>query len=274
MGFCLIQSGSLHRCVIQPEVRNVKAREHAIRCGFPGDAEQDLLACEGFLPIGRPYSFGNQLRDREAFAATPDAGGGIEGHFFFGGLTASSVFRFKGGDDHPFVVLEFHFLKFPDPSFALAVTGFIFEQEDVVFGGQDTGTTIVIGVPRLVVDGQHRHGRNLRIGREIGEDVQHGAERDVAQIGRCTMIAHEAVGQQGEGVWVVAKKHAGSLHPDAAAAVRMVDEHEFTPVGIGFFQRGKFSRFGPENLGLLFLVLCFGFFAEGGGLHEKTRNQQ
>ena len=54
----------------------------------------------------------------------------------------------------------------------------------------------------------------------------------------------------------------------------MVDEHEFTPVGIGFFQRGKFSRFGPENLGLLFLVLCFWFCAEGGGLHEKTRNQQ
>ena len=252
----------------------MKAREHAIRCGLPGDAELDLLACEGFLPIGRPYSFGNQLRDREAFAAAPDAGGGIDGQFFFGGLTASTVFGFKGGDDHPFVVLEIHFLEFPDPSLALTVTGFIFEQEDVVFGGKDTSATIVVGVPRLVVDGQHWHSRNLRIGREIGEDVQHGAERDIPQIGRRTMIAHEAVGQQGEGVGVVAEKHAGSLHPDAAATVCVVDEDEFTPVGVGFVQRGKFSRFRSENVGLLFLVLCFWFCAEGGGLREKTRNQQ
>ena len=65
-------------------------------------------------------------------------------------------------------------------------------------------------------------------------DVHHGAEWDVTQIGRCAMIANNAIRQHGEWMRIIAEKHAGSLHTDAATTIRVIDEDEFTTVGVGF----------------------------------------
>ncbi len=243
--------GVLDRGVVQPDVRDVEAGENASqpipRCGLPSHPEQNGLPTEGFFPAGGPRAFGDQVRDYDALAAAPDAGSGVEGQIFLAGLAASACLRFAAGDDHPLVVLEFHFFELPDHSLVQAVAGLVFKEEDVVRGGCDTGATIMARVHVLVVDRQHRHGGNLRVGREEGPDVQHGAERDVAQIRRCAVIPDDAVGKHGEGVRIVSVKFTRPLHADAAAAVGMVHEHKFAPVGVRLFERGKLPRFGPEG---------------------------
>jgi hypothetical protein len=80
------------------------------------------------------------------FTSAPDAGGGIEGQLFFPGLAVSALLGRACGDDHAFVVLDLHFLELPDEPFALAVAGFVFEQEDVVLGGGDAGAAVVVRV--------------------------------------------------------------------------------------------------------------------------------
>ena len=69
------------------------------------------------------------------------------------------------------------------------------------------------------------------------------------------MITDHAIGQHGEGVRIVAEKHARSLHANAAAPVRMIHENKFTVVGVRLFQRRKLSRFGAEDLSSWFFVL-------------------
>ena len=162
-------------------------------------------------------------------------------------LPSPPCLRFAAGDDHPLVVLEVHFLQLPDLALAQAVAGLVFEQEDVVLGGCRAGAAVA-RVLLPVVDRQHRHGGDLGVRREKGPDVQHGAERDVPEIRRCAVIADDAVGEHGEGVRGVSEIRARPLHADAAAAVRMIHEHEFAPVGVRLFQRRKLPRFGPERL--------------------------
>jgi hypothetical protein len=48
-------------------------------------------------------------------------------------------------------------------------------------------------------------------------------------------------------VRIVAEKHAGSLHADAAAAVRVIHEDDFATVGEGFFKRRELAYFGAEG---------------------------
>jgi hypothetical protein len=239
--FGLVLGGTLHRGVVQPDVGDVKAGEDAVGRGFPGDAEQHGLASEGFFPFRRPGAFGDEFLDAEAFASAPDAGGGIEGQLFLG-LWRRRLASVRGGDDHAFVVFDLHFLELPDQPFALTVAGLVFEQEDVVLGGGDAGATVVVRVLLLAIDRQHRHGGSLRVRREESADMQHGAERDVPQVRRCAVITHDAVGQHGEGMRVVAEKHARSLHADAATAVRMIHEDEFATVGVRFFQWRELAR--------------------------------
>ena len=106
------------------------------------------------------------------------------------------------------MVFDLHFLEFPDESYALAVAGFVFEQEDVILGGEDASAAVVVGVRFFAIDGQDWHSGGLGVGREESVDVHHGAERDVAQIGGCAMIADDAIRQHGEGMRVVAEEHA------------------------------------------------------------------
>jgi hypothetical protein len=70
-------------------------------------------------------------------------------------------------------------LELPDLALALAVAGLVLKEQDVVLGGCCAGTTIVVPVFTLVVDWQHRHGGDLRVGREKGPDMHHSTERDV-----------------------------------------------------------------------------------------------
>ena len=78
--------------------------------------------------------------------------------------------------------------------------------------------------------------------------MHHSAERYVAQVRWCAVIADDAVGQHGEGMGIVSKKHPRSLHADAAAAVGMIHEHQFASIRERLFQRGKLPRLWPERL--------------------------
>ena len=228
--FGLVLGGALHRGVVEPDVGEVKAGEDAIGGGLPSDAELDRLVAEGFFAIGGPGAFGDEFLNAEAFTATPDASGGIEGQFFFGGFGVAAFLWLKGGDDHACVAFDLHFLELPDESFALAVAGFVFEEKHMILGGEDACTAIMIGVFFPAIDRQDRHSGGFRVGRKKGADVHYGAERDVPQIGRCAVITHDTIRQHGEWVRVIAEEHARSLQANAAAAVRMIHEDEFATI--------------------------------------------
>ena len=51
----------LHRVVVEPDVRDVKVREHTAGRGLPGDPEQDGLPAERFLSRCRPRAFVDQV---------------------------------------------------------------------------------------------------------------------------------------------------------------------------------------------------------------------
>jgi hypothetical protein len=78
--------------------------------------------------------------------------------------------------------------------------------------------------------------------------MQHGAERDVPQVRRCTVIVDDTIRKHGKRVRIVPEKHAGSLHSNAAPAVRMIHKHKFAPIGVRLFQRRKLSRLGTKGL--------------------------
>ena len=104
----------------------------------------------------------------------------------------------------------------------------------MVLGGKDANTAVVVGIAILVVHREHRDGGKLRVGREIGRDVQDGAKRDVAKVGRRSMVSDHAVGQHRERMRVVAAEDADSEDAQAAASVDMVDEHELATIGVRF----------------------------------------
>ena len=233
----LILSGTLHRSLIQPDVRDVEPNEHAARRGMPGESEQDGLAFERFLPAGRPDAIGDQVCEPEAFATAPDSCGGIEGHRLFAPLVVSAFLWFEAGNDRALGFLEVQFLQFPDFALTQAEAGFVLEEEDVVLGG-----------PFRISFLENRDGGGRGVRREKGPDIQDRAERDIPEIRRRAMITNHAVRKHGEGVRGISKELARGLHTEAAAAVRMVHERKHTPVGVRPFQRGKLPRFGPERL--------------------------
>ena len=98
----------------------------------------NLLVAKRFFTISRPCAFGDKFLDTETFATTPDAGSGIEGQCFFSGLGIAALLWFTGGNDHALAAFDDYFFEFPDESLALAVTGFVFKQKNVVLGGEDT----------------------------------------------------------------------------------------------------------------------------------------
>ena len=216
----------------------MKAEEDTIRAGLPGEAEVEWLTIERF------FAFGDEVGDRQGFAATPDAGGGVEGQFLFGGLAVAALLGLERGDDRCGRLLEVEPFEFPSQAHALAVAGLVLEQEHMVLGREDTDTAVVVGITVFAVDRQDGHGRELGVRRQIGRDVQDGAERDVAEFGRCAMVTHHPVGEQGEGMRVVAAEDADAEHTDATAAVDMVDEHELSAIGVSFGQLREFAGFG------------------------------
>ena len=226
--FGLILGGTLQRGIIQPDVRDMQAEEDAVGAGLPGEAEVERLTIERLL------AFGDEVGDRQGFAATPDAGGGVEGQFLFGGLTIAALLGLERGDDGRGRLLEVEAFEFPGQAHALAVAGLVLEQEHVVLGGEDADAAVMVGVAILVVDRQHGHRGKLRVRRQIGGDVQDGAERDIAEFGGCAMVTHHPVGEQGEGMRVVTTEDADAEHADAAASVDVVYEHELATIGVRF----------------------------------------
>jgi len=172
------------------------------------------------------------------------------------------------------VVVEFHFFEPPGFAHAQAMAGLVFDKEGVVLGGGDANAAIMAGVLRLAINRQHRHDRSLRIRRQKGAYMQHGAKRNVAQIRRCAQIAHDAIRQQGEGMRVITVKLARSRHAETAAPVRVIDEDEFATVGMRFLQRRKLSGLGAECICCRRVALrsCF-VCGDSGGKQDNAETQ-
>jgi hypothetical protein len=190
-------------------------------------------------------ALGDQVLDAEAFATAPDAGGGIEGQRFVARLLVGSLLGFATGEDRSFVVFDLQFLELPDEAFAQAVAGLVFEQQNVVFSGRGAKVSSFRLLP--IVDGQGRHGGGLRVWRQKRADMQHGAQWNVPQIGRCAVITHDGIRQQRERMRRGEAEDARGCHAKAAAAIRMIHKDEFAAVGVRFFQRRELPRFGAEG---------------------------
>ena len=80
--------------------------------------------------------------------------------------------------------------------------------------------------------------------------VHYRAQRNISEIGRGTMIMNHAVGKHGEGGWTGEAELAIPLDTNASPAVGMIHERQFASVGMGLFQRGKFSWFSTERRAL------------------------
>ncbi len=93
----------------------------------------------------------------------------------------------------------------------------------------------------------NRHCRELGIWWQIETTVEHGAERDVPQIRRRAVIPHDPIGQHGKGVRSRGVEQLSASHADAAATVRMIDEHKLAVVGLRLFQWRKLTGFGAER---------------------------
>ena len=68
---------------------------------------------------------------------------------------------------------------------------------------------------------------------------------------------------------IVGSEDARPLHTDAAAAIGMIHEDKFAPVGMRFFQRGKSSCFRAKD----FTVFRLWFFASGVRMNEQHTNK-
>ena len=117
----------------------------------------------------------------------------------------------------------------------------------MIFGWKDAVAPVVIGIFVFVVDGQHRHGRQLGVGGQKAPSMQHYAEWNVLQFGGGSVIANGAVGQHREGMGTVAEEHAISRDAEAAPAVGMVDKDQLPAIGVGLRQRRKHARLRPER---------------------------
>ena len=244
--------GVLHRFVVEPNVREVKASEHTAGRGPPGDANLHRLAAESLFSFSGPDALGDEVLDAETFATTPDTRGGIKGQGFDDGLRFGVCFAFATCEDRSCAIFDVHFLELPDESFALAVAGLVFEQQNVVLSGCDAKRTCF----RLlsVVHGQDGHGGRFRVRREKRTNMQHRSQWNVAQFGRCAVITHEGIRQQGKWMRRSETEDARGCHAKAAAPIRVIHEDEFAAIRVRFFQRRELAGFGPKCA--WFLVLC------------------
>ena len=174
------------------------------------------------------------------------------------------------GDDGCGRLLEVEAFEFPGQAHALAVAGLVLKQQDMVLRREDADAAVVVGIPVFAVDWQDGHGRELGVRRQVGRDVHDGAERDIAQVGRRAVIADHAVGQHRERVRVVTTEDANAEDTEAAAAVDVIDEHEFAPVGVGFREFRELAGFRAVGTRCLFLVLCSWCFVS----RKSARNHQ
>ena len=110
----------------------------------------------------------------------------------------------------------------------------------MVFGWGCAFATITCGLV-AVVDWQHGYGGELGVRGEKAPGMEHGSDGNIPQTCRCTMIANDAIGQNGEGMRLVSKVFAFPLYADAASPVGMIYENEFSPIGMGLFNRREFS---------------------------------
>ena len=134
------------------------------------------------------------------------------------------------------------------------MTCFVFKKEHVVFGrGRAYSTVACLFVP--VVDWQYGYSGELGVRGEKSPHVKHGAQWNVAELGRRIVVANDPVGEHGEGVRLVSKVHAFPLYADTTSPVGMVHENQFSPVGMRLFKGREFSGLRPERF---FLGACIG----------------
>jgi len=90
------------------------------------------------------------------------------------------------------------------------------------------------------------------------------------------MIADHAIGEHRERVRVVATEDADAEDPEATATINVVDEHEFTAVGVRLLEVRKLPCLRAVNFGCLFVVLgswCF-VRCKSASNHQRRTNKQ
>ena len=265
----LVPGGMLHGLRVQPDVgdvHSVAGTSHPVSVGFPGDAQIDLLSVEGFLTVGRPDAFGDQVREPELLATAPESGRRIEAHRKFGFFAFSACLRLPMGREQAFrAAFHCHVLQFPDFTLAEAEAGFVFQQE-----------RMVLGVPSHAGLGDDRHRGELGVRWQIKEPVQHGPERDIPEVRGRAVIADHTIGEQGEGNRGGAVHQLSTGHAEAAAAIGMVHEGELSGVGFGLFRKRELSRHRAVNFRCTFLVLsswCFVGRKSANCHQRRTKNE-
>lgn len=86
--------------------------------------------------------------------------------------------------------------------------------------------------------------------------VKNRTQWNITKIGRRSTISNDTIGKHGEWVWVIAEKHARTLHSNAASPVRMINKNEFTPVGVSLIHRGKLTHLWAKRSVLSRCHLC------------------
>ena len=111
--------------------------------GFQVIPSRTAWPSSDFFPLGGPDALGDQVLDPEALAAAPDAGGGVEGHRFLVGLAVCRLPSVRGWRrSSPALFLISTSFSFQTIALAQAVTGLVFEEQDVVLGGEDAGAAM------------------------------------------------------------------------------------------------------------------------------------
>jgi hypothetical protein len=84
--------------------------------------------------------------------------------------------------------------------------------------------------------------------------VQYGAEWEIAQISRCTVISNDPVWKHRERMRRIAKELSGCFHTKTAAAIRMVHERQYAAIRLRLVQRRKLAGLRAERFFGLFRV--------------------
>jgi hypothetical protein len=137
------------------------------------------LVTEQFFTLCWPHGFRSKLINAEAFAAAPDARGVIKGERLLRGLRAGGLTRFSGCSNDAPNFLQLYLFESPDQSLALTVAWFVLQQKDVILGGENRGSAVVVRVNILVVDWKDRYRRTLRVRRKKSAHMQHCADWNI-----------------------------------------------------------------------------------------------
>jgi hypothetical protein len=72
-------------------------------------------------------------------------------------------------------------------------------------------------------------------------------QRDIPQIGRRAVIAHDPVWKHGEWMRAVAEEHSRPMHAKTASSIRVIHIDELAAIRVRLFQRRKLAHLGTER---------------------------